>query len=148
MKLALSRLLIAAIVVFSTATAQAQSMTAREVLEKAGLLAAFSLDCSQPAAASNGYIVYRPLDASRVQRDTMVGPTDRRFVSVAETASFSGMNEITVNGTADDKPISYVLRVEGPRHRVMQWTEDGKKTVTDGVWTEDKYSMPWVTRCG
>jgi hypothetical protein len=148
MKFVLSRLLVAAVVVFSTVAAQAQSMTARDVLEKAGLLAIFSIDCSQRPAASNGYIVYRPLDTSRVQRDTMVGQTDRMFVSVAETASFSGLNEITINGTADGKPISYVLRVEGPRHRVMQWTEDGKKTVTDGVWTEANYTMPWVSKCG
>ena len=54
---------------------------------------------------SNGYIVYRALDASRLQRDTMVGPTNRMFVSIAETSSAATPNEITVTGTADGKKL-------------------------------------------
>ena len=45
-------------------------------------------------------IIYHALDAARVQRDTMMGPTNRMFVSIAETASASAPNEITVSGTA------------------------------------------------
>lgn len=139
------RLLIAAAFLVVAFPAQAQTMSAREMFERLGMLATFSIDCSLPPSDSNGYIVYRAMDGTRVQRDTMTSPTNRMFVSVAETASHSGMNEITVNGTADGKRLSYVLRLDGPRHRVMQWFEDGKQSVVDGVW--GTYTMPWVTKC-
>lgn len=144
----LQRVLIAAACILGSLPAHGQSMSAREVFEKAGLLAAFSIDCSQPVSDSNGYIVYRAMDATRVQRDTMTSATNRMFVSVAETASYSGINEITVNGIADGKRLTYTLRIDGPRQRVMQWTEEGKQSVVDGVWVEANYTMPWLTKCG
>jgi hypothetical protein len=126
----------------------AQAQSARAELEKNGLLGTFSGDCSKPVSESNGYIVYRALDAQRVQRDTMTGPTTRGYVSVAETAKVSAINELTITGTADGKPIVYTLRLDGPRHRVMQWSENGVTSIVDGVWTANKFTMPWISKCG
>jgi hypothetical protein len=140
------RLLITIAFLVAAFPAHAQTSSAREMFERLGMLATFSIDCSLPPSDSNGYIVYRAMDGARVQRDTMTSQTNRMFVSVAETASHSGMNEITINGSADGKRLSYVLRLDGPRHRVMQWIEDGKQSVVDGVW-DARYTMPWVTKC-
>ena len=130
------------------AVAAAQAQSARTEFEKLGLIGTHTLDCSQPVSESNGYIIYRALDATRVQRDTMVGPTNRMFVSVAETSHATVPNEITVSGTADGKKIVYTIRLDGPRHRIWTWTEDGVKSVENGVWTEQKYEMPWLNKCG
>jgi hypothetical protein len=126
----------------------AQAQSARAEMEKHGLLGTYTIDCSQPVSESNGYIIYRALDGTRVQRDTMVGPTNRMFVSIAETISMSGPNEITVTGTTDGKKLVYTIRIDGAKHRVWSWTEDGVKSVENGVWTEAKYEMPWLSKCG
>lgn len=121
--------------------------SAREEFERLGLLGAYSIDCAKPASPANGYIVYRALDATRVQRDTMTSPTDRYHVSIAETAAINARNELIVTGSDQGKAISYTLRIDGIRMRVMAWTEAGVATVVDGVWTVQKYSMPWLTKC-
>ena len=139
------RLAIAAGILFAP-PAMAQAPSARAEFERLGLLGHHSIDCIKPASNSNGYIFYRPLDAKRVQRDTMIGPDKRLFVSVAETATAAG-NEIVVSGTADGKPLLYTLRIDGKRHRVTQWTEGGNTSVVDSIWIERKSTMPWLTRC-
>ena len=126
----------------------AQAQSARPEFEKHGLIGTHTIDCSQPVSDSNGYIVYRALDASRVQRDTMVGPSKRMFVSVAETSNATAPNEITVSGTADGKKLVYTIRLDGARHRIWTWAEDGVKSVENGIWTEQKYEMPWLDKCG
>jgi hypothetical protein len=141
-----SRTLVAAgILLCATAAAQAQS--ARADFEKLGLMGTHTLDCSQPVSETNGYIIYRALDATRVQRDTMVGATNRLYVSIAESASATAPNEITVTGTTEGKKLVYTIKVDGQKHRVWTWTEDGVKSVENGVWTEQKYEMPWLNKC-
>ena len=129
------------------ATAAAQAQSARAEFEKAGLIGTHTLDCGQPVSESNGYIVYRALDGARVQRDTMVGPTSRQYVSIAETVSATAPNEITVSGSSEGKKLTYTIRIDGKRHRVMTWSEDGVTSVVNGVWTEQKYEMPWLNKC-
>ncbi len=129
------------------ATAAAQAQSARTDFEKLGLMGTHTIDCGQPVSETNGYIIYRALDASRVQRDTMVGPTNRMYVSIAESASSTAPNEITVTGTADGKKLVYTIKVDGQKHRVWTWTEDGVMSVENGVWTEQKYEMPWLNKC-
>jgi opacity protein-like surface antigen len=137
----------ASMIILAASSAQAASV--KEVFEKYGLLGTFARDCSQPASTSNGYIVYRAIDAGHVQRDTMTGPTQREYIYIADTAAGMGPNEIEVVGTTTaGKPFSYTLRLDGPRHRVMTWTEGGVVSVVDGIWKEkNNYPMPWVTKC-
>ena len=132
-------------VLYTAAAAHAQSAAPNS--RSAGYRNAYDR-LQPPVSESNGYIVYRALDASRLQRDTMVGPTNRMFVSIAETSSAATPNEITVTGTADGKKLVYTIRVDGAKHRVWSWTEDGVKSVENGVWTEQKYEMPWLNKCG
>ena len=47
----------------------------------------------------------------------------------------------------EGKRLVYTLRLDGKRHRVMRWSEDGVTSVVDGVWTERKFEMPWVSKC-
>ena len=126
----------------------AEAASARAEFEKYGLLGTYSIDCAKPVSPTNGYVVYRALDANRVQRDTLDSPNKSLFVSVAETAAVISLNEITVTGvTGDGKPLTYTLRIDGQSLRVMQWTEGGVQSVVDGVWTEQKYVMPWLRKC-
>jgi hypothetical protein len=129
------------------AASAANAQSARAEFEKLDLLGTYAADCSKPASASNGYILYRAFDAQRVQRDTMVSPTERRYVSIAETATASARNELTITGVSEGKRVVYTLRLDGKRHRVMRWSEDGVTSVVDGIWTERKFEMPWVAKC-
>lgn len=127
--------------------ARAEAQSARTEFERQGLLGTYSGDCASPVSAQNGYVVYRALDATRVQRDTMSGPTTRLYLSIADTAELKGQ-DLLVTGTTGDKPLRYTLRIDkGPRLRVMAWIEDGVTSVTNGIWTERKYTMPWLAKC-
>ena len=141
-------LAIAAVASIIPAASSAQAASVKEVFEKYGVLGTFAGDCSQPASSRNGYIMYHPIDAGHVQRDTMVGPTKREYVYIADAATGTAPDQIEVAGTTSDgKPFSYTLRIDGTRHRVMTWTEGGVTSIVDGVWKEKKYTMPWVTKC-
>jgi len=63
---------LAALCLLAAPAAAQTTMSAKDAFEKFGLLGTFAGDCSQPVSARNGYIVYRAVDAQRVQRDTMV----------------------------------------------------------------------------
>jgi hypothetical protein len=139
---------IAVAVVTILAGTSAQAASVREVFENYGLLGTFAGDCSQPTSSNIGYIIYRAIDAGHVQRDTMTGSDKREYVYIADAASGTGPNQIEVSGTTTDgKPFSYTLRIDGPRHRVMTWTEGGVTSIVDGIWKERKYTMPWETKC-
>jgi hypothetical protein len=40
------------------------------------------------------------------------------------------------------------IRLDGTKHRIWTWTEDGVRLVENGIWTEQKYEMPWLNKCG
>jgi hypothetical protein len=138
----------AVIVVALAAAPAAFASSAKLEFERYGVMGIFAGDCSKPASRTNGYIVYRGLDDGRVQRDTMVDQTTRLYVAIIDFVVISAENEITAGGSTDDKPLSFTIRVDGPRHRIMYWTEDGVTSVVDGIWTAHKQPMPWVTKCG
>jgi spermidine/putrescine-binding protein len=77
------------------AASSAQAQSAEQELARLGLLGTFAPDCSQPISRSNGYIVYRALPTGQVQRDTMVSPTERMFVSVIEAVVQVSGNDVT-----------------------------------------------------
>jgi hypothetical protein len=139
---------LAAIVQALGAALPALASSAKLEFERFGLMGIFAGDCSKPASRANGYIVYRGFDDGRVQRDTMVDQTTRLYVAMIDFVVVSAANEITAGGTTDGKPLSFTIRVDGPRHRIMFWTEDGVTSVVDGIWTAHKQPMPWVTKCG
>jgi hypothetical protein len=137
----------AGVIILAASAAQAASV--KEVFENYGLLGTFAIDCSKPASPANSYLVYRSIDAGHVERDTMTGPTKREYVYIADAAAGTGPNEIEVTGTTPDgKPFSYTLHIDGPRHRVVTWTEGGAASIVNGIWKErNNYAMPWETKC-
>jgi TIR domain len=119
----------------------------KTVFEKHNLLGTFAWDCSQPTSKQNHYFVHRLLDADRVQRDMMDGPSTRGFVAVIDKAEGSKPNEITVSGTRDGKPFSSVYRIEPNRMLVLETTVDGKVQVAGGR-VPNGGEIPWANRCG
>jgi hypothetical protein len=129
-------------------SAAAQAQSARSEFEKRGLLGTHTIDCSKPLSENNSYIIYRAFNERYVQRDTMVGPTTRTFASIAQAVSAQSPNELTVTGTVDGKKLVYTIRIDKTKHRIWAWTEDGVKSVENGIWTEHKFEMPWLDKCG
>jgi hypothetical protein len=130
------------------AAPSAQAASAREVLEKYGLIGTFSRDCSQPVSQRNSYIVHRPLDAERVQRDFM-REASKSTATVIASASELRPNEIMIRIVFGERHTDVVYRVEGQRFRTLQSTRDnGEKIVVDGRAIEDGLPMPWLNKCG
>jgi hypothetical protein len=119
----------------------------KTVFEKHNLLGTLAWDCSQPASKQNHYFVHRLLDADRVQRDMMEGPSTRGFVAIIDKAEGSKPNEITVSGTRDGKPFFSIYRIEPNRMLVLETTVDGKVQVAGGR-VLNGGEIPWANRCG
>jgi len=118
----------------------------KEVFEKYGLLGTFAWDCSKPVSRQNVYYVHRALDAERVQRDIMEGPTTRSFVVTIDKVVETKPNEITVSGNRDGKPFSSIYRAEPNRIRVLESTTDGKLEITGGRFVNSG-EFPAANKC-
>ena len=135
-----------AAVALAAAPVLAQS-SVKAVFEKYELLGTFGADCSQPAARTNLYFVNRLVDANTVQRDRMIGPTTREWVTFIEQAVELKPNEIRLSGTRNGMAVSDVWRVEGSRVVVLEVTENGKPIVRDGKYVGSQTWLPVFTRC-
>lgn len=116
-----------------TAAPTAQAASVKELFEQHGLMGAWAADCTKLASQQNQYIVHRALDAERVQRDTMIGATERFAVVVLESAARSAPHEITIAASGYERRFNLTFRPDGRRFRVMQYSrEDGTKYIVDG----------------
>jgi hypothetical protein len=129
----------------------------KAVFEKYNLLGNLAWDCSRPASKSNLRYVHRLLDADRVQREQMSGPTSRDWVVVLDKAAEAGSNQIALSGTLtgrvggrdlDSKPTNGIWRVEP--NRLVQWeaTVNGEKVIDGGRYVSTGVQVPWMYRCG
>jgi len=132
--------------ILASSSVQAASM--KEIFEKHGLLGPFAWDCSKPPNANNNwYFVNRVIDADHVQRDYMTGTTTRAWYTILDKAEEKSANEIYVSGTRDGKPTDGVWRVEQNRVLQVEATQDGKKIISGGKWTNTGKDMPWLNKC-
>jgi hypothetical protein len=69
------RWVLGAILAIMLTSPPAHAASAPEIFQKHNLIGIFAWDCGKPASESNLYFVNRVLDASRIQRDQMSGPT-------------------------------------------------------------------------
>jgi hypothetical protein len=134
--------------------------TVSDILENAGLIGVFAMDCKSPASEENDFYVFRVLD-ERVQLDIMTGRTHRYFVSVVDAAEEQSSGEISFSAvgimdSGDKFRWHLVLEVEDGRfrHLEMETEEIGpddpqKETLVTGgrhaVGDEDETS--WYNRC-
>lgn len=128
------------------ASVQTPRASVKALFEKHNLLGTFAFDCSKPVSRDNRYYVHRSLDADRVQRDMMSGPTTRDFSVVFERAAEPRPNEIAVGGTRDGQPVESVYRVESTRSRVLESTVAGRKEISGGRFVNGG-ETPWMNKC-
>jgi hypothetical protein len=130
-------------------TAHAQDTSTRAVFERFNLLGTFARDCTQPVSSTNQYIVFRPLDAERIQSDLMIGPSERARAGVIDRATALGPDEVALSGFSQEFGRSnFVYRVERNRHRALQWTRENEKVVVDGRAVNGGAETPWWNKCG
>jgi hypothetical protein len=129
------------------AASSAQAASVKEVFEKHNLIGTFAWDCSKPPSRENIYYVHRVLDASRVQRDGMDGPSNRAFLVLIEQVTELGPSEFSLTGTRDGKPFASVYRVAPNRMLVVESTINGKVEVANGRFLNGQ-ELPWANRCG
>jgi hypothetical protein len=145
-----------ALLLGTAGTARAQEQDSpRAIMEKRGLLGTWAADCGKRAAATNYYIVYRALDERRVQRDAMIGPTQRAELAVVESVLELGTQDLQVTEVIrSDKGEEFrnvaKLHVEGNRRRTMESVINGKNMIVDGRWQSGARSgktVDWLYRC-
>lgn len=126
----------------------ARAASVKSLFEQHGLLGTWAADCTKPVGQQNQYIVHRPLDVERVQRDTMVSATERFAVVVLETASLSAPNELTMAASGHGVRLSLTFQLDGKRFRVLHFVrEDGTKFIVNGERVGGG-PMPWLNKCG
>jgi hypothetical protein len=138
---------LAAAAMLTAAPALAQSGSAKEVAERYDLLGTYAQDCNKPVSRNNLYYVNRALDAERVQRDQMSGPTTRDFATIWDQANAISPNEIALGGTRDGQRGDAVFRVEPRRTRTMEATIAGRKEVANGRFASNGRETPWLSKC-
>lgn len=126
----------------------AQAASVLEIFQKHNLIGTYAFDCSKPASEGNLYFVNRLLDASRVQRDQMSGPTSRDAVTIIEEASETKPNEILLRGTRDGQPTEILWRLEGTRQLGVEVTLAGRKAISGGRIVSTGREAPWLNKCG
>jgi hypothetical protein len=114
---------------------------------KYGLVGTFAMDCTRPVSQQNSYVVYRVLDAGRLQRDWMVEPA-KSSASVIVSARELRPNEIEMRIVSGERYTDVVYRVEAKRHRALQSTRDnGEKLVVDGRVVDGGATTNWMNKC-
>jgi hypothetical protein len=127
--------------------ARAQSGAVKAVFEKHDLLGTFAPDCAKPASNDNHYFVNRLLDPDHVQRDQMIGPTQRSSMTIIDKAADPKPDEITASGIFDGRPVDFVWRLEQTRMVQQEATDNGKKFIGGGRLLANGREMPWLNRC-
>jgi hypothetical protein len=131
-----------------TSSSSLPATSVRAIFEKNNLLGTFAWDCSkQPDRDSNWYFVNRALDADHVQRDFMVGPTTRAWVTIIDQATELGPNEIGWSGIRDGKRSVGVWRLDGTRVRQWRASAQGKDIISDGKLLASGKELPWLNAC-
>src|SRR4029077_8778288 len=125
---------------------------ARPILEKRGLLGVWAADCSVPASPQNTYTVYRAIDERRVQRDVMIGPTQRIEAGIIEPATHTGdgIAYLQTGATRDET----IMRVAGNRPRVAELARNGTNAIANGSYLPAYgdaaligRETPWANKC-
>jgi hypothetical protein len=127
--------------------ARAQNGAVKAVFEKHDLLGTFAADCAKPASNNNHYFVNRLLDPDHVQRDQMIGPTQRSTMTIIDKAADPKPDAIAASGTLDGRPVDFVWRVEQTRMVQLEATDNGKKFIGGGRLLANGQEMPWLNKC-
>jgi tetratricopeptide (TPR) repeat protein len=117
-----------------TAAASAAASTptqgdARTIMEKRGLLGVWAANCSAAVSQQNPYTVFRALDERRVQRDVMIGSTERKEAGIIETATAAG--DALTYTQADE---TRTLRVADNRLQLVEMVRNGTTVVAGGAY--------------
>ena len=136
-----------AVMASASGTCGAQTVKVKQVFEKFGQIGTFAWDCSKPPGADNFFYVNRALDDDHVQRDEMIGPSERRAVTIIDKATILGPNEFSLSGKRDDQVAEAVWRVEPNRQVAWEVSFDGKKVISGGKLVSNGRPVPWTNKC-
>jgi hypothetical protein len=145
----------------SAAQSAAQTTNStRSVLERHGLMGTFAEDCTKNPSDSNQYVVHRPLDAERVERNQMKSPTVRSYTALVEKAEELTSNEVAMNIIITETVITQmkdwrmhlVTKIDGNRIRLMESTPlsgqyAGRANISAGRAAGGGEETHWLTKC-
>jgi hypothetical protein len=128
----------------------AQAQTVADTLTRWGLIGTWAIDCSTPASATNGYLIYVARAGGKVVHEREFG--DRRDSNDVQQArtGIGGALELVVHFPALNQTRKFTLLM-GPDRRTRAMSNsriDGTEvTIKDGKFTANNNLTPWQTRC-
>jgi Flp pilus assembly protein TadD len=118
------------------------------LFEKHGLIGTFAADCRQPVSAQNPYVVHRP-NGDFVQRDNMIGPTERSEASIIDSATERRPNELLVGLTDGSGRVDWIIRMESGQWRLIEASRaSGESIVSAGRAVDGaRAQTSWFQKC-
>jgi hypothetical protein len=145
-KLAIGTLL-ALVVAASPALANADG----DLLNKAGMLGSWAVDCSKPPGKTNPYQLFAPSSSGGPTRTLqMDNPGLDGTLKIKDVRIISGDRVgLSWTGRSGDVLRMIILKV-GNRHKGFESVNvrDGKVLVKDGHFVSSGKETPWFTKCG
>jgi hypothetical protein len=102
---------------------EAGAASMQDIFERYDLAGTWAADCTKPASRQNPHVVYRLVDAGRLQRETMIEPGKHFDVSVAVSVVESNSGELIVAWKTGEGGITIVLA--SSKVRCRRWIRPG-----------------------
>jgi hypothetical protein len=120
----------------------------QEIFDRHNLAGTWAADCTKPASRQNPHVVYRLVEAGRLQRETMIEPGKNFDVSVAVSVVESSPGELTMAWKTGEGGITNRISVQQGQMQVLDSIrESGEKLILNGRRTRDNSEAPRFKRC-
>jgi hypothetical protein len=120
----------------------------KEIFEKYRLAGTWAADCGKPASRQNPHVVYRILDADRVQRETMIEPGKTFDVSITLSVVEPTAGELVMAWKTSEGGITNRVQVLQNQMQTMDSTRDnGEKLSVNGRRLRDNSETPRFKKC-
>ena len=129
-------------------TLQAGAASVQDIVDRHGLAGTWAPNCTKPVSRENPHVVYRLIDAGRLQRETMIEPGKTFDRSVAVSVVESSPAELIMAWNTSEGGITNRVSVQPGQMQVMDSTRSsGEKITVDGQRTRDNSESPRYMRC-
>ena len=127
---------------------EAGAASVQDLFERYNLAGTWAADCTKPASRQNPHVVYRLVDAGRLQRETMIEPGKSFDVSVAVSVVESSPGELTMAWKTGEGGITNRISIQQGQMQALDSTrESGEKLIVNGRRTRDNSEAPRFRRC-
>jgi hypothetical protein len=127
---------------------EAGGASLQDIVDRHGLAGTWAPDCTKPASRQNPHVVYRLVDAGRLQREITIAPGEIFDVSIAVSVVESNPDELIMVWETREGGMTNRVSVQPGQMQLMESTRDsGEKLTVNGRRTRDNSESPRYKRC-